>query len=122
MDEIGTGRKRTHWMWFVFPQLRGLGHSEKSVFYGIRNLEEAKHYIAHPILGPRLEQATRSVLAAPTPPRELFGEVDYQKFVSCMTLFTYVSPRNSVFHLTLRAFSTADERTIEMLGEEHDAL
>src|SRR3978361_37174 len=87
LDEIKSGRKRSHWMWFIFPQLYGLGQSEKSKLYGIRSLQEANDYLTHPILGPRLEQATRAVLDSQTHPRELFGEVDYQKFISCMTLF-----------------------------------
>src|SRR5690606_22587188 len=64
LAELRAGRKRSHWMWFVFPQLRGLGRSAQSAFYGIRGLDEARRYLAHPLLGPRLEVATRCVLEA----------------------------------------------------------
>ena len=63
LDELKAGRKRSHWMWFVFPQLRGLGHSSTAAFYGIRSLEEARSYLAHPVLGPRLVLCTETVLA-----------------------------------------------------------
>lgn len=118
IGEIVAGRKRAHWMWFVFPQLRGLGRSDNSYFYGLSNLEEARSYLAHPTLGPRLEQATHCVLEGDTPSREIFGEIDQQKFVSCMTLFGAATSSESVFNRALRALSTSDEKTIEMLGEE----
>lgn len=122
IDEITSGLKQTHWMWFVFPQLRGLGLSEKSMFYGIRNVDEARRYLAHPILGPRLEKATRCVLEGNVPARDIFGEVDYQKFVSCMTLFNCASAANSVFYSALCELCTLDERTIQMLGDKYDSL
>lgn len=91
LKELRDGRKRSHWMWFVFPQLRGLGRSPTAEFYGIASLDEARAYLAHPTLGARLEQATRVVLA--THGRSLhaiFGSPDDVKFCSCMTLFSLV--------------------------------
>lgn len=118
IEEITSGRKQTHWMWFMFPQLRGLGLSEKAHFYGIRTLNEARNYLAHPILGPRLEQATRCVIEANILPKEIFGEIDHQKFVSCMTLFGAASSPESAFNQALRIISCKDERTVKMLKEE----
>ncbi|MDB5989571.1 MAG: pyrophosphohydrolaseincluding oxidative damage repair enzyme [Herbaspirillum sp.] len=122
LEEIKSGRKRSHWMWFIFPQLYGLGQSEKSKLYGIRSLREANDYLTHPILGQRLEQATRAVLESPTHPSEMFGEVDYQKFISCMTLFKQVAHENSVFASVLQKFCVIDTKTIELLGENNDKL
>ncbi|MEG2469131.1 MAG: DUF1810 domain-containing protein [Comamonas sp.] len=119
IQEISAGKKQTHWMWFVFPQLRGLGKSENAHFYGIRTLNEASNYLAHPLLGPRLEQATRCVLEANVSPKEILGEIDCQKFASCMTLFGAASSAESIFNQALRTISGADKRTIKMLrGEE----
>ncbi|RKJ95440.1 DUF1810 domain-containing protein [Alicycliphilus denitrificans] len=118
IEEILAGKKQTHWMWFIFPQLRGLGQSENAHFYGIRTLNEARNYLAHPILGPRLKQATQSVIEANVSPQEIFGGIDCQKFASCMTLFGEASPPESVFNQVLRTISITDERTITMLRRE----
>ncbi|HEY4074044.1 MAG TPA: DUF1810 domain-containing protein [Herbaspirillum sp.] len=120
LAEIKSGRKRSHWMWFIFPQLYGLGQSEKSKLYGIRSLREASDYLTHPILGQRLEQATRAVLESQTHPSEVFGEVDYQKFISCMTLFKQVAFANSVFASALQKFCVMDTKTIALLEENND--
>jgi uncharacterized protein (DUF1810 family) len=86
--ELKAGRKASHWMWFVFPQLKGLGRSPTAVFYGIASLEEACAYLAHPLLGPRLAAATQAALAAPAVSlHALLGSPDDLKFVSSMTLF-----------------------------------
>ena len=122
LEEIKSGGKRSHWMWFIFPQLYGLGQSEKSKLYGIRSLREANDYLTHPILGPRLEQATRAVLESKIHPSEVFGEVDYQKFISCMTLFKQVALADSVFASALEKFCVIDKKTIELLGENNDNL
>jgi uncharacterized protein (DUF1810 family) len=116
LEEIESGGKRSHWMWFIFPQLYGLGQSAKSKLYGIRSLQEADDYLKHPLLGPRLEQATQAVLESRTHPREVFGEVDYQKFISCMTLFKQVAPANAAFASALQKFGIMDTKTIELLG------
>lgn len=117
IKEIKGGKKQTHWMWFIFPQLRGLGRSEKAYFYGITGIDEARSYLAHPILGSRLEQATRCVLEGEFTPERVFGEVDSQKFSSCMTLFGAVSSVESVFNKALQSITNIDKKTIQMLGE-----
>ena len=89
LAELREGRKQSHWMWFVFPQLRGLGQSETARFYGIASIEEACAYLAHPLLGPRLDLCTRIVLGSEGPSLQaIFGSPDDMKFRSCMTLFS----------------------------------
>ena len=89
LDELRAGRKRTHWMWFVFPQLAGLGRSSTARFYGISSIDEARAYLAHPVLGPRLDLCTRIVLASESSSlHAIFGSPDDLKFWSCMTLFS----------------------------------
>ena len=93
LSEIKAGRKRLHWIWFIFPQMRGLGHSRKSEFYGIDSRAEAEDYLAHPVLGPRLCEITQALLAhAGTDPYAIFGSPDDLKVRSCMTLFDLVRP------------------------------
>lgn len=118
LGEIHAGRKRSHWMWFVFPQLRGLGRSTQSAFYGIRGLDEARVYLAHPLLGPRLEAATRSVLDCGQSPLHVFGELDSLKFRSCMTLFAHAAAPGSVYEAALRIAGGADERTLALLADD----
>ena len=87
--ELQAGEKRSHWMWFVFPQLRGLGHSAMAMRYGIGSLDEARAYLAHPLLGPRLIECTCAVLAIEGRPlHAIFGSPDDVKFCSSMTLFS----------------------------------
>jgi len=89
LAELRAGRKRTHWMWFVFPQLSGLGRSSTARFYGIGSIDEARAYLAHPVLGPRLDLCARIVLASESPSlHAIFGSPDDMKFRSCMTLFS----------------------------------
>ena len=92
MAELRAGAKRSHWMWFVFPQLRGLGRSPTAQFYGIADIGEARAYLADPVLGERLRACTALVLAAGVPLDRLFGSPDDMKFRSCMTLFSVVEP------------------------------
>ena len=88
LDELRAGRKRTHWMWFIFPQLRGLGRSPTAQFYGLASLDEARAYLAHPVLGPRLERCVEAMAGAQASSlRAIFGSPDELKFRSCMTLF-----------------------------------
>jgi uncharacterized protein (DUF1810 family) len=88
MSELRSGAKRSHWMWFVFPQLRGLGQSEMAWRFGIRDLAEAKAYLAHPTLGERLRMATEAMLThAAKSARSILGQPDDAKFRSCLTLF-----------------------------------
>ena len=117
-SELRAGRKRGHWMWFVFPQLRGLGQSENSRFYGIGSREEAAAYLRHGVLGARLVEWTRLVLAVPRrASEEIFGEVDSLKFRSSMTLFAAVTVRERVFEEALVRFfeGEADPATLDLL-------
>ena len=92
LQELRAGLKRSHWMWFVFPQLRGLGHSSTSNYYGLAGKAEARVYLDHPILGLRLKEATEAVLAHDhLSVEQIFGHPDFLKFHSCMTLFAQVS-------------------------------
>ncbi|MGH8229969.1 MAG: DUF1810 domain-containing protein [Steroidobacteraceae bacterium] len=101
--ELAAGRKRSHWMWFIFPQLRGLGHSPTSREFGIASLEEARAYLAHPLLGARLLECTQLVDAVEDrTAREIFGSPDDLKFRSCMTLFAEASGHGEVFESALR--------------------
>ena len=88
LAELRDGRKRSHWMWFVFPQLKGLGRSPTALFYGLAGLDEARAYLAHPVLGPRLRACAETATRAPAPSlNALFGSPDDLKFASSMTLF-----------------------------------
>jgi uncharacterized protein (DUF1810 family) len=89
LAELRESRKRSHWMWFIFPQLTALGRSSTARFYGISSIDEARAYMAHPVLGPRLDLCTRIVLASAGPSiHAIFGSPDDLKFRSCMTLFS----------------------------------
>lgn len=100
--ELTAGRKQTHWMWFVFPQLRGLGSSSMAERYGIASPAEAEAYLAHPILGPRLRECTELVNAVPSRSVEaIFGYPDDLKFRSSMTLFSSLSNGDAVFRNAL---------------------
>lgn len=117
--ELKAGKKRSHWIWFIFPQLRGLGHSAMSERYAISSREEASAYLAHPILGSRLIECTQLVRAVENRSiEEIFGYPDDLKFRSSMTLFAAVSAEDSVFQSALDKYfaSEADERTLELLG------
>ena len=116
--ELAAGRKRSHWMWFVFPQLQGLGRSETARFYGIASLAEARQYLAHPLLGSRLEDVTAVVLALPGhSPTQLFGQPDDLKFASCMTLFDVARP-GGCFDAALQRFfdGRRDPQTLQLLA------
>jgi uncharacterized protein (DUF1810 family) len=119
--EIRAGRKRTHWMWFVFPQLRGLGSSPISRQFAIRSAAEARAYLAHPILGPRLLECCDALLRVNAGSvNEIFGSPDDLKLRSCATLFASVSEPGSVFERVLGRFfdGAPDERTEALLLQE----
>ncbi|WP_373509738.1 DUF1810 domain-containing protein [Thiocapsa sp.] len=119
LAEIRSGRKRTHWMWYVFPQLDGLGFSETARWYAIRGLDESRAYLGHSVLGPRLVECAEAVLAVQgRSAREIFGTPDDLKLRSCATLFAEVSPAGSVFHRLIEVcFGGApDGRTLTLLG------
>jgi uncharacterized protein (DUF1810 family) len=100
--ELRRGIKTGHWMWFIFPQLRGLGHSSMAVTYGISSPQEAVAYLKHPVLGPRLEECTRLVHRVEGRTiDEIFGGIDTLKFRSSMTLFATAAPENRIFEEAL---------------------
>lgn len=116
--ELGLGRKTSHWMWFIFPQLRGLGSSAFAVKYGIALREEAAAYLEHAVLGPRLLECTGLVLVAQgRTAQQIFGSPDDMKLHSCMTLFDAVSDGRGVFRNVLQQYfdGKADLRTLELL-------
>lgn len=118
LAELRQGRKRTHWMWFVFPQLAGLGRSDMATFYGLGSLAEARAYLDHDVLGPRLEAATRAVLGhADRDLGRIFGAPDDLKFRSSMTLFARARPGRSVYADALDVFcgGTEDPATVRLL-------
>lgn len=116
--ELGAGLKRSHWMWFVFPQLRGLGHSAMAWEYGVVSREEAEHYHAHPVLGSRLRECTALVNAvAGRSIGQILGSPDDMKFRSSMTLFAAVAPDEPLFHQALDRFFAggSDPLTLQRL-------
>jgi len=119
LRELGAGLKTSHWMWFVFPQLKSLGRSSTARFYGIDDRAEAAAYWRHPLLGPRLLECTRLVLATPgRSAHAIFGSPDDLKLRSCMTLFDAVAPEELAFRAVLERFyaGAADTATLAMLG------
>jgi uncharacterized protein (DUF1810 family) len=122
LAELRAGRKRTHWIWFVFPQLVALGRSSTARFYGISSIDEARAYLAHPVLGPRLDLCTGIVLASESPSlHAIFGSLDDLKFRSCMTLFSLAAddPDNPFRHALDRwCNGQADERTLALIDRE----
>lgn len=118
LSEIRQGRKRSHWMWFVFPQIEGLGHSPTARHYSIKTIEEARAYLAHPVLGPRLLECAEAVASLPpNTAQQTFGFPDHLKLRSSATLFAAVSPEGSVFHRVLDRHynSEPDPRTLALL-------
>jgi uncharacterized protein (DUF1810 family) len=119
LAELGAGQKRSHWIWFIFPQMKGLGVSSHSQFYGIGSLEEAKAYWHHPVLGPRLEECTILVNQVQKQPIErILGSPDDLKFRSSMTLFSRAARDTAVFTQALDKYfgGKPDLLTLELLG------
>jgi uncharacterized protein (DUF1810 family) len=117
--ELGAGQKRSHWIWFIFPQMKGLGFSSHSQFYGIGSLEEAKAFWRHPVLGPRLEECTILVNQVQKQPIErILGSPDDLKFRSSMTLFSRAAPDTAVFSQAMDKYfgGKLDQLTLELLG------
>jgi uncharacterized protein (DUF1810 family) len=105
LDELTSGEKKSHWMWFIFPQVFGLGQSHSSMHYGIKSLEEAKEYWQHPLLGERLRQCIGLVLDSGKSALEIFGkEIDVTKFQSCLTLFLQIDANSSLLIHCLNHF------------------
>jgi len=119
LKELSAGRKQSHWMWFIFPQLRGLGHSAMADRYGLESLEEAKAYLNHPTLGPRLEAAISALSSSPGQSlRAVFGSPDDLKFRSSMTLFSQAAPEGPFWPMLRRwCDGRVDGRTMELLEE-----
>lgn len=117
LDEIRSGRKESHWMWFVFPQLAGLGASEMARRYAISSLEEAKAYLAHPVLGDRLRDCTRAVLDSGENVSTVFPYPNDLKFRSCATLFAVASEGRKPFSEVLRRLFQGypDHETLKLL-------
>jgi uncharacterized protein (DUF1810 family) len=119
--ELRSGRKRGHWMWFVFPQIAGLGQSPTSRRYAISSLAEARAYLAHELLGPRLVECARIVADVKAPSAEdIFGGIDAMKLRSSMTLFARADPTNPVFGEVLEAYfgGKPDEKTERLLAPD----
>lgn len=124
LEEIKSGKKRTHWMWFIFPQIKGLGFSMTSIFFSIKDVEEAKEYLDHPLLGHRLREISQALLELKTDnPAEVFGSPDDMKLRSCMTLFDTVEPK-SVFDRVLMKFfgGKRDKKTLRILAEQKNPI
>lgn len=119
MAELAAGAKRSHWIWFVFPQLAALGRSGTAKFYGIADLDEARAYLAHPVLGARLKTCTRAMLAHRNrSAHAILGSPDDLKFRSCMTLFALAAPEDPLFREALAVFhrGEADPLTLQACG------
>jgi uncharacterized protein (DUF1810 family) len=109
LSEVKDGRKRSHWMWYIFPQIKGLGTSPISQLYAIQDASEAKAYLHHPVLGPRLLEITDALLNVDgRTAREIFGTPDDLKLKSCATLFASISPPDSVFEKVLTKYFNAE--------------
>lgn len=119
LSEMKQGQKMTHWIWYVFPQIQGLGISGTTAFFSIKDLNEAKDYYAHPVLGARLIEITEELLKIQTDdPMTVFGYPDAYKVRSCMTLFKYAAPEQELFQKVLNKFCRGmeDDKTVEILG------
>ena len=118
LREIKNGRKQTHWMWFIFPQLKALGQSNTALYYGIEDLDEAKQYLAHPVLGTRLKEISEVLLNLKTnDPYRVMGDIDGMKLCSSMTLFAEVEGYDSVFGKVIDKYynGNKDMNTIHIL-------
>lgn len=118
LAEIRRGRKESHWMWYIFPQLKGLGRSAVAQFYGISGLEEAREYLNDPILGAHLREISQALLDQPVRnAHAIFGHTDTMKLRSCMTLFEAADPAQTVFAQVLEEFfgGSRDHQTLKRL-------
>lgn len=121
LAEIRSGRKQSHWMWYIFPQFDGLGFSSTSKRYSIKSIAEAKAYLSHPVLGPRLSECAEATLGIEGRSAfEVFGSPDDMKLRSCATLFGYVSSDGSVFDRLLDKYfqGERDGKTLRLVGIE----
>ena len=115
LAELKGGQKRTHWMWYIFPQIDGLGYSPTAKFYAIKSIEEARQYLNHPVLGKRLFECTEAVLASKgRSVSEIFGYPDDLKFKSSMTLFEKIAGSGSVFSSALDRYCHGERDTMTL--------
>ena len=120
--ELTAGKKRTHWMWFVFPQIAGLGHSEMAQRFAIESLRQAREYLQHEVLGARLVECAELLLQHPDKSAlEIFGQPDNLKLHSSLTLFAVAAEQNSVFSQLLQQFFSgeSDQATLDILAEQN---
>ena len=120
LGELRDGLKQSHWMWFIFPQIEGLGHSPTARFYSIKSLEEARQYLAHPVLGKRIKECAEAVLAVSRrSASDIFGHPDDWKLQSSMTLFELVSGPQSVFARVIEKYyqGKRDSKTLQIVGK-----
>ena len=118
LQELRNGKKTTHWMWFIFPQIEGLGNSSTAKYYSIKNITEAKEYLAHPVLGKRLQECANILLNTNNKTvDDIFGYPDNLKLKSCMTLFNFAAPEQKVFSAVLQKYFAGeqDEKTVELI-------
>jgi uncharacterized protein (DUF1810 family) len=121
LAEITAGQKRSHWMWYVFPQYDGLGFSSTSKLYAIKSLAETKAYLEHPVLGSRLHECVNALLTVTgRSVHQIFGSPDDMKLKSSMTLFAHISPGSSRFEQVLDRYfdGNRDQKTIELIKED----
>lgn len=119
LDELRAGNKTTHWMWFIFPQLRALGRSQMARFYGLADLQEARQYLQHPVLGSRLKECTRLMLThGDRTAQEILHKPDDIKFCSCMTLFKIADPNEPLFQEAIATLYVGyhDEMTVQLIN------
>jgi uncharacterized protein (DUF1810 family) len=115
LTELKAGRKQSHWMWFVFPQIAGLGHSPMAQHYAIQNLPEARAYLVHPLLGARLRECTQAVMAVDgKTAHEIFGAPDDLKFHSSMTLFAQAAPDEKLFRAALNKYFNGEDDALTL--------
>ncbi|WHI45006.1 DUF1810 domain-containing protein [Microbulbifer sp. VAAF005] len=118
LSELHSGHKRSHWMWYIFPQISGLGHSATSEHFAIKNLDEARAYLEHPVLGPRLKECCKELLQLNNySAYQIFGSPDDVKLKSSMTLFSIADPKDKLFEEVLEKYyeGQKDLRTFEIL-------
>ncbi|MDJ0450420.1 DUF1810 domain-containing protein [Methylocystis sp. JR02] len=120
LAELRAGRKTSHWIWYVFPQLTGLGFSQASRLDGLSGLNEARAYLAHPVLGPRLRECVDAMATGDRSAEDVLGSTDAMKFRSSMTLFARAAPEEPLFEQALGQFfdGAEDPKTLELLNEE----
>ena len=119
LKEIQNGEKESHWIWYIFPQLRGLGKSQMAYAYGINGIDEAKAYLAHPVLSARLIEISEALREHKEhDPEDILGDIDVIKLRSSMTLFAYISEDGSVFHQVIDSFydGKMDKFTLELVS------